>query len=367
MPRKILRVVLWTSGWTLFGLLVLETAVRLISTPSEKGPALNLINRHAPYFFSLNPEHPEISSQGFRDRERIIPKPPGQKRVLVLGDSVAYGLFVSAEQAFPHAMERFWQSRGQTAEVINAGVNGYTTFSELKFFQARGAALGSDDVVLAFCFNDIVNPVLHWGDEKDYFKALQREAFPRFDEHVRRVAPEVYRKRSLAERVLMHSKLYTFLRGRWRLWRMQSVRYEGYEGKKWPVYVADEDTVSLRALENPASPESEWLYGMLRELKTSVEGSGARFHVVFFPLAYQFKNGYPFFPQKTLMQFCGRENISCLDPFEALRRAGGESLYLGRHAYHPRDVWHLSPEGHAAAAEIIASWLSAGFTPKEAA
>lgn len=363
--RRSLLLLLTAAAALAVSLLFMEVVVRIWISPPSDGPALSLIDRKAPYVFSLNPEHPEISPQGLRGQEAVIPKPAGVKRVLVLGDSLAYGLFVPAGETFPREMERLLKQKDNAFEVINAGVNGYTTFNEVRFFQSEGVRYEPDHVILAFCFNDIVNPVLHWGEEGDFFKDLPREAFARYEDHLQRVKPALYGPRSAASRLLEKSHLYRFLLSRWKLWQMRTLRYQEQGGRRWPVYTADEDPVSLRALEDPLSPESVWLYGLLRELRAGVEASGARLHVVFFPLAYQFTPGYPFFPQKTLTRFCEREGLSCLDPYEALLEAGGRSLYLGRHRYHPRDVWHFSARGHKAAGRILAEWLQTEIQRKE--
>lgn len=332
---------------------LMEILLRAFFSPPSSGPALSLIDREAPYVFSLNPEHSEISSQGFRDLEVKIPKPSGVKRILVLGDSLAYGLFVPRQQTFSRLLERFFQEKDEPVDVVNTGVNGYTTYNEVRFFESEGVRYEPDIVVLAFCFNDIVNPVLHWGEEGEYFKDLAPAAFPRYDEHISRIKPQIYAPKSAALKLLERSHLFNFLRVRWNLWQLHPLRSVKQDGRRWPVYVADEDPVSLRVLENPESPESVWLYGLLKELKASVEAAGAKLYVVFFPLSYQFEPGYPFFPQKVLMDFCGKEGLLCLDPFEALKAEGGKKLYLGRHRYHPRDVWHLSLKGH----EVIARFL----------
>lgn len=346
-------------------LVLMEILVRVFFSPPSSGPALSLIDREAPYIFSLNPDHSEISSQGFRDLEVKIPKPSGVKRLLVLGDSLAYGLFVPRQQTFSRLLERFLQEKDEPVDVVNTGVNGYTTYNEVRFFESEGARYEPDIVVLAFCFNDIANPVLHWGDEGEYFKELTPAAFPRYDEYVSRIKPRIYAPKTSLIRLFERSHLFNFLRARWNLWQLRPLRSVQLNSKRWPVYVADEDPVSLRELENPESPESVWLYGLLKELKVSVEASGAKLYVVFFPLSYQFEPGYPFFPQKTLMDFCAKEGISCLDPFEAFKAEGGKKLYLGRHRYHPKDVWHLSPKGHAVTARFLEQSLGGEIKGEE--
>lgn len=353
MRRKIALAAVWTGSF-LLALVLMEGFVRFYFEPPS-GTPLILVDREAPYVFALNPEHSEISSQGLRDREFKLPKPSGVKRILVLGDSIAYGLFVAAEQTFSKKLEKNLNREGKTVEVVNTGVNGYTTYNEVEFFKAEGKKFEAEDVVLVFCMNDIVNPVLHWGDDEGFFKNLPVAAFPRYEEHVRSVMPGVYGEVSPIENALRRSALYRLFRRMQRLWNLRSVRYEKRDGQNWPVYVSDEDPVTIRTLQDPDSPETRWLFGLFRELQKSAAENGARLHILFVPLAYQMEQGYPFSPQKNLMEKCAAEGLDCLDPLETFKRNGGKKLFLGSHRYHPRDIWHLSPEGHRVMADFLAA------------
>ena len=115
-----------------------------------------------PYLYGLNPKHPEISPQALRDDEISTSKPDGALRVLVLGDSVAYGAGTSRDKAFPNRLEKLLQNQLGSVEVLNTGVSGYTAYNELQFYLTAGRELQPDIVLLAFCMNDVVNPRLHW-------------------------------------------------------------------------------------------------------------------------------------------------------------------------------------------------------------
>jgi len=116
-----------------------------------------------PYLYALNPRRPGISLQGLRDRVFAIPKPPpGTHRILVLGDSIAYGVGVSPGETFAKVLERQLDRPGRRVEVINAGVLGYTAYNEERYYAARGRDFQPDVVVVAFCMNDVADPELHW-------------------------------------------------------------------------------------------------------------------------------------------------------------------------------------------------------------
>lgn len=61
-----------------------------------------------------------------------LAEPVNAPRVVFLGDSIAAGLHLSADQAFPAALQRELASRGVPFELVNAGVSGDTTAGGLR-------------------------------------------------------------------------------------------------------------------------------------------------------------------------------------------------------------------------------------------
>ena len=94
--------------------------------------------------------HVRINGKGLRDDECAYERTPGRSRILVLGDSFAWGFGVEQEEAFAEVLER----RLPDTEVINAGVSGYSTDQELLWLQKEGVKYRPDLVVLTFCGND---------------------------------------------------------------------------------------------------------------------------------------------------------------------------------------------------------------------
>jgi hypothetical protein len=101
----------------------------------------------------------EVCTNGHGLREREVEcGPTDATRILVLGDSFAFGAGVEAEQALPRQIETVLRSRmpEQEWEVINAGVPGYGTDQELALLDEIGALYAPDIVVLAlFAGNDV--------------------------------------------------------------------------------------------------------------------------------------------------------------------------------------------------------------------
>lgn len=91
-----------------------------------------------------------INQKGLRDREHSYERLNDSGRILVLGDSFAWGYGVEESERFSQRLET---SLG--VEVINAGVSGYSTDQELLWFQNEGVKYDVDLVILVFCGNDI--------------------------------------------------------------------------------------------------------------------------------------------------------------------------------------------------------------------
>jgi lysophospholipase L1-like esterase len=93
---------------------------------------------------------------GLRGAGASAEKPADAYRVLVLGDSFAFGFGVEDAEAFPAVLERaLAPPPGRArAEVLNAGVAGWSADQHLLFLETRGLALAPDLVLLALSEND---------------------------------------------------------------------------------------------------------------------------------------------------------------------------------------------------------------------
>jgi hypothetical protein len=96
-----------------------------------------------------------INSQGFRDDvDYAYPKPNGVLRVLALGDSHTIGYESAQDRTYSKVIERQLAKRNIRAQVINAGVSGFSTAEELVFLEHEGFKYNPDVVVLGFYRND---------------------------------------------------------------------------------------------------------------------------------------------------------------------------------------------------------------------
>jgi lysophospholipase L1-like esterase len=94
-----------------------------------------------------------INGMGLRDDEEIGPKPAGERRIVLLGDSLVLSVQVPFEQTFGELLERRLNARGGLVRyrVLNAGVQGYGPIEEQLFFR-RLAGRVEPDIVIAVVF-----------------------------------------------------------------------------------------------------------------------------------------------------------------------------------------------------------------------
>ena len=100
-----------------------------------------------------------INATGVRDDEELGPKPPGSKRIMILGDSLVLSVQVPFEQTFGEQLEGRLNERSAGKDisyrVVNAGVQGYGPVEQLLLFRRLVAEVQPDVVVMTiFVGND---------------------------------------------------------------------------------------------------------------------------------------------------------------------------------------------------------------------
>jgi lysophospholipase L1-like esterase len=312
-----------------------------------------------PYLYALNPRRPGISPQGLRDRIFAVPKPPGTHRILVLGDSIAYGVGVAPGETFAKVLERQLDRPGRRVEVINAGVLGYTAYNEERYYAARGRDFQPDVVVVAFCMNDVADPELHWSGTRHEVGEIPAAAIPDpayYATHVARILgprlPLIGRGSEILRRIAL-------LRDPRRAPAWATHLSTRVGDRLWPTYVTGEDDLDIRVLTDPESPQWRWLRGVYARLRQEVDGDGARLVILVVPLAFQLEDGYPFLPQREFARYCREARVECVDVLDAMRAHRAEGMFPPAQDDWA-DVWHPTAAGHrviAAALEGVAGPL----------
>lgn len=362
-PHRRRRWLLAALG-TLGAVALAEVGVRML-TPAPDKHSLHRTRLDQPFLYGLDPSHPEVSNQGLRDREFTIPKPAGTTRIMLLGDSVVFGVGASIDETMSRCVER--KLADEHTEVMNAGVHGWTPYNELHWFRTEGVKFDADVVVVVFCLNDVANPYLHWEFTRGVLTGIPDAAIPNREYH------EGHVQRRLEEQRAAYAKLSTFPRS----WLRRSALYRKLarlfasgdkltrliDGRSWSVRITGEDSIPIDVLTDPQSTEWTWLRGMYRELRDAVTDSGAEFVVASVPLGTQLDPDYPFVPQEQLGQCCDELGVDYVPALPRLRGMQSDDVFLGQRAGY-NDIWHPTAEGLDRVADGIAAHLKAHVLPR---
>jgi len=104
---------------------------------------------------------------GLRGGEIEIPKPAGVYRIMLLGDSIAFGFGVAEDDTFARLLERRLNDGAHAMtryQVVNAAQPAFNTRQEVTYFAREGLQLDPDAVILALYWNDIHSEMLQHAD-----------------------------------------------------------------------------------------------------------------------------------------------------------------------------------------------------------
>lgn len=152
-----------------------DGAVGMRYKPNHRGRATNIFGEFDTAI--------EINSEGFRDRDHSIEKPPHTYRIAVLGDSFTEAEQVEEKECFTRKIEiylnDYLQQKGVSdfkVEVMNFGVGGFELYQYLLCYETYVRKYHPDLVLVAsFVHNDILGNVFYLESNKfgrPYYKLV---------------------------------------------------------------------------------------------------------------------------------------------------------------------------------------------------
>jgi hypothetical protein len=370
-----------------FCLGVAEVGARLVDALRVRGEAraladLKPFSRHHPLLgWEKNPgaerhiRRPEIdvhmawNAHGQRGPERDYVRPPGVRRVLLIGDSFAAGYYAEEPETLRAVLEaQLARSCGGPIEVLNGGTGAYSTDQEYLYYQSEGQRFGAEVVVLLFYYNDLaynLSPTGVSGEAKPFFTldgerlVLQNTPIPapvsdkpnRQNPGVSALAPwhGSIALRMLSDRTADSApRLHRFLS---RLGLVQPV--SSHPSRELTVYGLAPETPSMWRVTE----------AILAALEREVAGHGARLVVLHVPARFEVNDGVWELTRERyqmgrrwdrnrvferLKVACERIGVPLVDPREGLRRAEASPAP----AYYTRDT-HWNAVGNRVAAEAL--------------
>ena len=106
-----------------------------------------------------------INGYGFRDdswddKLKRASEHPGQPRILVLGDSMAYGYFISKDFRVTEQLCACYAHNAPGVEVFNAAIPGYGPAEQIRVLERLLPLIHPTHVVLRYCANDFGDSAL---------------------------------------------------------------------------------------------------------------------------------------------------------------------------------------------------------------
>lgn len=159
-----------------------------------------------------------INEHGSRGASFKLPKPPGVRRIVVLGGSTVFDLNADEGFDWPHLVEKFLKEKGHhQVEVINAGIPGHTSSDSLGRLHAEIWQWEPDYLMIYEAWNDI-----------KYFNSLSYNApLIRLVKPSNSDADPFKTYQGTMDYLLSYSQLYVRIRTRYFAWKHQV----GSEGK----------------------------------------------------------------------------------------------------------------------------------------
>jgi tetratricopeptide (TPR) repeat protein len=302
-----------------------------------------------------NPHLPRIDARGFRGDDEIpVPKPAGLRRVVVVGDSFAFGAEVANEETWARRLGDLLKGK---ADVANLGVCAYGVDQMLLRFERDGAVLQPDLVVAGMILDDFARSdasVWHTGQGKPRFALRDGKLELLNVPPPPRVAPGQWLKPpepTLASVLRLAPVLPGFLAGR------------------RPLNVAAAEDGEL----------SELHKALLLRLRDDARKAGAGFAVLL--MAWQEQVDHPPPLRLSLLGFCAAHGIEIVDTYPVFEKSPrgllkGHPGPLGHQVIaktlyqailrRPLLTWDGAPPPDRAGLDPLTPWLSAPQTPAAA-
>jgi lysophospholipase L1-like esterase len=304
-----------------------------------------------------------VNALGLRGPERTAAKPPRTRRILVLGDSFAFGFGVGQNEMFSAELERLLRERGLQVEVLSSGVPGWSLDNELVYLRTEGFDLDPDLILIATCENDLGD--LGWNR-----LTLDAERLPVRVEATRRMIDPKGRMHYVNEgRAALpafsfpgqawledHSLVYHFLR--LRLTKLQSAWAARVERSPAPAWLGLEpppsiETLSQQDIQRALASSDAFQLRYHRFLAEAVKRLSAARGIPVRTLLVSARGSPPdaASPVATLHVECDKDPATCLDADRVLGREEGSPYF-----FHSDPHWNAA--GHRRIAQALADWLA---------
>ena len=280
------------------------------------------------FHYTLAGSETTINRLGYRGREYSPAHAAGQRRIVMLGDSVTFGFGVRDEETFSAVME----SLDPRLEVVNLGVQGYGTDQELLKLDREGLSYRPDGVVLNVCLaNDLLDnaaakSIYDGVYPKPYFRLVDGRLVE-FADHVR-LSPS----RRLGLWLSQRSVLFN--------WALDATNVDRARYQR---------EVAGDAASEPGEKAFEVTFALVRRIHDEARAHGSWFVAFLYPSLRDFIH-----PSRRPQRFLASpelRGVEVVDLLPRLNAAGFTRETFPRYALDGN--LHLTREGHRLVARVI--------------
>jgi len=140
---------------------------------TRTGPGMFYAHHYSAYAMKPNyvaPGRERINSLGFRGEDIALEKPDDVYRIVAVGGSTTFAVYLPWNQSYPYFLQEELRARFGTdkIEVINAGLTGSTAAESFHRLGTQILPLDPDMVVIYHAFNDLLPRVFN-DYQEDYY------------------------------------------------------------------------------------------------------------------------------------------------------------------------------------------------------
>jgi lysophospholipase L1-like esterase len=360
---------------------LLEAGVRLLVPPEQwrfieasddwqLDPELGWVNKpdlDVESRFGGDPIRFRTNPDGLIPASAARAKPPGVLRVMIFGDSMVVGRRLPQDRIYTARLEALLRERGIRADVINAGVQGYSTDQVLLLMQRWLPVYRPDVVLYGSTFNDFGGNALDFanGHRKPRFTL---DPHGRLQLHPPGAADEVPADPIGLRNAIQHWALYRLLQPRVVVLR---ARFFGFDER---VLLGLYDEAYVRP---EFADRFDWrlFAALLRQIDDTARSSGARFLFFAHPELSEVWDPYiddqcrqlgiprsrydPHAMERRLVEAAAQSGVDFVPMIEAFRSRQDRGPF---HLLPERDP-HLGAAGHELLAELLTDALAARSGP----
>lgn len=294
-------------------------------------------NTHVTYVDGRRKTTIDVNSHGFRGPEFPTEKGPDETRILVLGDSITFGVRVPEEETYVERMAAYLATKPHSggARAINGGVEGIGTKDEVDILVSQGLPISPDVVVIGFFLND--------GNPPDRLAAgLANPGFVRRNSVLAQTIYRAYKARQYEKGRMEEADMYGWIGTRpapdWPTNRESLLRYAFTARKDWGAAWVPETWVGIEE--------------QMKRLQALSRDHEFKIVLVALPVAYQVYATYvEDAPQQRLRELARKYGFGFLDLLPVFRsETGSRTIFL--------DWCHLAVDGHDIAGKALATLLA---------